>query len=144
MNDTNPNLESTLAKLAEHGRIDHGGAEFSDATIQKWESEFAIRFPKSFACILTGGAYDIANFYFMEPALMSVESAGGPGEEYVAFARWNEDRFAFRRSDLELSGPDNPAVYVLLNDEPPLKRYADFPAWFIEVAALADRPVNPE
>ena len=66
----------------------------------------------------------------------------------MIFARWNDDRFAFDERDIHATGPDaashNPPVYVLLGAEPPYKKYTDFADWFVQVAALADRPVNPE
>ncbi|MEQ9364965.1 MAG: hypothetical protein RIF32_12010 [Leptospirales bacterium] len=141
MNETQATIETTLAKLKEHGRYDESLTEFHARQIAAWEEKYSLRFPKSFARVLTGGSYDIANFYFIEPTIVEIP----PDEHrYIAFARWNDDRFAFLISDLRLEGPDNPPVYVLLDDEPPLERYANFAGWFIEVAALADRPVNPE
>ncbi|MCR9141798.1 MAG: SMI1/KNR4 family protein [bacterium] len=139
MNEPRTIIESTLTRLKEHGLFDQSATEFKTEDIRSWEEQFSLRFPKSFARVLTAGCYDIANFYFIEPVIIELES-----QEFLAFARWNDDRFAFAREDLSLEGPDHPVVYVLLGDEPPLERYADFATWFQEVAALADRPVNPE
>lgn len=140
-------LEAMIARLKRHGRFE-AKAEYTSDNIQAWETKFSIRFPKSFARVITSGEYDIANFYFVEPFEILQGADQSPekqsGNAFIAFAHWNEDRFAFRRADLELTGIDNPPVFVLLADEPPLERYQDFTTWFIEIAALADRPVNPE
>lgn len=126
-------VENTIAFLKQHERFS-SEPTFTDVQVNDWEKQLRFQFPASYRSIVLQGNYDIANFYFEPPEIL----ATFPG--FLTFARWNDDRFAFNMGDSGAEGP----IYVLLEGTQPLKRYDSLDVWFADVAALADRPVNPE
>ena len=125
--------KDSIQTLKEHGRYS-AEAVHGERELREWERTLRFDFPQSYRSTVLGGSYDLANFYFRDPFIPD----HFPG--FVAFAEWNDDLFAFSAGDSGAEGP----VYVLLEGSQPLKKYADFGAWFASAVEMAERPINPE
>lgn len=108
---------------------------YKSEDLDQWEKDHSMKLPQSFRTVLTAGSYEIANFYF-HPLKQVSEFP-----DYVQFARWNDEEFAFYTGDSE---SDDRAVFVLQSGSSPFKRYSSFSEWFQSVTELTSQSNNPE
>jgi hypothetical protein len=100
---------------------------FSAEEVGAWDKKFG-PLPEDYKETLLAGSYDKGTFHFVEP----YEYKGN--SDWLVFAVWNEDEFAFDRS------ADWPVVVVTETLEPDVTD-EHFGEWFARVYAMVSKPI---
>lgn len=103
---------------------------FSREDLQNFEASLKFTFPEEYKNIVSTLEPEIANFYFIKPYRHPIK------KNYIIFAEWTEDRFAFNENDYSI-------VTILDNDDTG-KKWNQFIDWVRYVWDMSNKPINPE
>lgn len=127
-------IHHIIEGFKKYGRYSETGL-FTAEIIKKWEAEFKLELPEDYKTMISAGSFDKGTFHFQELTEYSHDNA------YIIFARWNENLFLFKKSDLNRAESQ---VYLATNDSNTEKKYDTFYDWMTMVFNTIIRPGTPE
>ena len=129
-------INEVIKIFEKHGRYKEKPA-YTHAELDFWEIHLGVPLPSSYRSTMKAGSFDTNNFNFITPPYRA------PGKkEYVVFARWNDNLFAF--DSIHTSDTGDYPVVVLSGDFEPEKIYPNFKEWFAMVIDACIAPNNVE
>lgn len=110
---------------------------FENAELDFWETNLGVPLPSSYRTALKAGSFDTNNFDFLTPPYRLSSR-----KEYIVFAKWNENLFAFDTIETGETG-DYPVI-LLCGGYAPEVAYPCFKEWFSMVIDACIAPNNVE